>query len=626
MKPLSLLLLLSVLFYRTSLYGQCAAPTTPAVTACSAGTYTLSAMSTGGSVTGHNWYTSWGSSITPTTSYKIGNRWVSTYTVYLASATTFYVSAICNGEESEQSALNFSLNQGSAFTAGISYSPFKQNFCAGETIVLTATSNYSASSYQWRQNGANISGATSASYSVQASSTAQLQGISVVVTGSNGCSISSVTVSLQGYSLSVSPLVTPSVRVTANPGSSITEGTAVSFTATASNAGSTPAFLWLIDGNPAPGSPSGPVYTNSVLLNGQKVSCRVTVSAGVCASLSQAVSEAITMHVSPLVNLNYIKQNIVASTGVTGLAGVQALAWDKKRISTTYYDGLGRPLQEVQAGGSPLGNDQISPREYDSRGRESRRFLPYATSGGLYGQFRPEATTEQEQFYASAPAGVVQTGHAYADLVFEASPEDRLLEEGFAGDAWQPYSAGIPGSGHTVESGYGCNGFSDWPAIRLYRAVAGSGAERTLESPGNYQPGRLYQQITRDENHSGGRSGSTETYKDKEGRTVLRRVWEDENIFRSTYYVYDHYGNLIFVLPAGSEPDEQVPDQTALDRYCYQYRYDERGRQTGKRIPGKDGWDLLVYNDQDQVILSQDPRQGQSGVWTFNNIMPSVIW
>jgi RHS repeat-associated protein len=97
-----------------------------------------------------------------------------------------------------------------------------------------------------------------------------------------------------------------------------------------------------------------------------------------------------------------------------------------------------------------------------------------------------------------------------------------------------------------------------------------------------------------------------------EGRVVVKRVFNIGGTtvqVLSTYYVYDDFGNLSFVLTAGASPDgTALPDQGELDLVCYQYRYDGRRRLIEKKLPGK-GWENMVYNKLDQLIFTQDARQ-----------------
>ncbi|MBC7915733.1 MAG: RHS repeat-associated core domain-containing protein [Pyrinomonadaceae bacterium] len=127
---------------------------------------------------------------------------------------------------------------------------------------------------------------------------------------------------------------------------------------------------------------------------------------------------------------------------------------------------------------------------------------------------------------------------------------------------------------------------------------------------GSYGLNQLYVSISKDENwaQADGKAGTVEEYKDKEDRVVLKRTFKSASEILSTYYVYDDLGNLSFVLPPGANPDGGAIDQIKLDTWCYQYRYDGRKRLTEKKIPGK-GWEYLVYNKLDQVVMTQDANQ-----------------
>ena len=72
------------------------------------------------------------------------------------------------------------------------------------------------------------------------------------------------------------------------------------------------------------------------------------------------------------------KQNFIVSKTYTDSTGNNAL------IQIQYFDGLGRPIQNVQVGSSPQGNDIIQHIAYDNLGRESRKHLPYTAGVGGY--------------------------------------------------------------------------------------------------------------------------------------------------------------------------------------------------------------------------------------------------
>ncbi|XHR97714.1 hypothetical protein ACFJIV_14260 [Mucilaginibacter sp. UC70_90] len=85
--------------------------------------------------------------------------------------------------------------------------------------------------------------------------------------------------------------------------------------------------------------------------------------------------------------------------------------------------------------------------------------------------------------------------------------------------------------------------------------------------------------------------------------------------FLSTYYVYDDFGQLAFVLPPLSSADTGLPVKATLDNLCYQYNYDEQVRLIQKKLPGRD-WEFMVYNKLNQPVLTQDGIQRLTNQWT----------
>jgi len=279
-----------------------------------------------------------------------------------------------------------------------------------------------------------------------------------------------------------------------------------------------------------------------------------------------------------------------------------------------YFDGLGRPLQTVQVQGSPGFKDIVQPIAYDAFGREKFKYQPYAAQTGTTGSFRDAAIADQFNFFhLPTVAGIKATDYPFAETVFEASPLNRVQQQGAPGEDWQ-----ISG-GHTIKAEYGTNLENE---VKLWIINgAGNGAAATV-----YGPGKLYKTISKDENWVPGdlKAGTTEEFKDFEGRVVLKRIWETDAKSLSTYYVYDDLGNLRYVMPPAVNENGQAvlnsfdETQTVFDQFIYGYRYDGRKRLVEKKIPGK-GWEFMVYNKLDQVVLSQDAVQrGKSPQeWNF---------
>ena len=163
---------------------------------------------------------------------------------------------------------------------------------------------------------------------------------------------------------------------------------------------------------------------------------------------------------------------------------------------------------------------------------------------------------------------------------------------------------------------------------------------------------------------------TTEAFKNKQGQTVLKRSYTN-NQAHDTHYVYDDFGNLTYVLPPkassqdltilsnttpenltssavvtssntlhltatnsitlepgfhaqlGSDFSATITDDTLsatnlLDNLSFQYKYDGRNRLIEKKIPGK-GWEYIVYDKLDRPVLTQDANLKATNDWLLTN-------
>ena len=226
----------------------------------------------------------------------------------------------------------------------------------------------------------------------------------------------------------------------------------------------------------------------------------------------------------------------------------QALSNSDKIESITYFDGLGRPMQSIgiRAGGNS--EDIITHVAYDDAyGRQDKDYLPYAatTNDGVY---RTDALTATNSFYNTAK--YENTLNPYSKKHLEDSPLSRVLEQGAPGADWAIDENSD--ADHTIKFDYDTNTTADY--VKHYEV---SFLNNNTESPqfvdaGEYAPSELYKTITKDENWQPGQTDpndhTTEEYKDKQGRVILKRTF-NLGKWHDTYYVYDDFGNLTYVLP-----------------------------------------------------------------------------
>src|SRR5690606_39230542 len=78
---------------------------------------------------------------------------------------------------------------------------------------------------------------------------------------------------------------------------------------------------------------------------------------------------------------NFIIETLVRESGVTTQSQLNALPVSGANRSIQYFDGLGRAMQTVQWKGSPTEKDIVQHIEYDSFGRENKKYLPYVDDG-----------------------------------------------------------------------------------------------------------------------------------------------------------------------------------------------------------------------------------------------------
>ncbi|MGF7075122.1 DUF6443 domain-containing protein [Mucilaginibacter sp. 3215] len=401
---------------------------------------------------------------------------------------------------------------------------------------------------------------------------------------------------------------------------------------------------------------AGSYYSNSsITLNPNFI---FTAAAGSSLNFYIVAPDCVPQTISLSANQNYILTSVPQVGGMknagTGInTGDLANRTTCELVQTVQYmDGLGRPLQTVQIKGSPLKKDIVQPFAYDQYGREAMKYLPYAATttdgsyksdaltGALTTFYNPGNTSATQQ-----TNGVPNTSFPFAQTGFEPSPLNRVIEQGAPGTAWQLGTTPDAGSNsHSVRMVYTTNdqisnfntaavtGNNGSRMAALYTASINANQSRTLgrgsNSSATYSPNQLMVTITRNENwkslpSSDGCFNTTEEYKDKEGHVVLKRTYNIKGTaaeMLSTYYVYDDFGNLCFVLPPGANPDAQgtAISQTTLDNRCYQYRYDARNRLVQKKIPGK-GWEYIIYNKLDQPVATQDSVQRMKATqeWTI---------
>ena len=214
------------------------------------------------------------------------------------------------------------------------------SICAGTSVVFTAaeTNGGSSPSYQWKLNGSNV-GSNQAFYTT--SSLQQGDIVTCVVT-SNATCVNGQTATSNALVFTVSAIVTPSVSI-ASSTTTICQGSLASFTASATNGGSSPTYNWLVNGNPVGTNSS--FFSSSNLQNGDVVTCLLASSLS-CVTSSTAMSNGLTMSVNP---------SVASSVSISSSNGSTICAGTSTTFTATPINGGLTPTYLWQINGSTTG-------------------------------------------------------------------------------------------------------------------------------------------------------------------------------------------------------------------------------------------------------------------------------
>ncbi|MPL56593.1 hypothetical protein SDC9_02079 [bioreactor metagenome] len=271
-----------------------------------------------------------------------------------------------------------------------------------------------------------------------------------------------------------------------------------------------------------------------------------------------------------------------------------------------YFDGLGRPKQSIAIKATPKGNDLVTPIVYDGFGREVDSYLPVsmASTNGAIQSLDPSGVIN----YYSSPRNTTTKDFDLTDIKpfshkeLELSPLDRINKQYQVGNDW---------SAHPINFGYDTNEIGEVKKYVASSTTAGDMIVSSVYFSSTYGANQLFKNTITDED-----GNVSIEFKNGNGKTILIRKILSVTESADTYYVYNEYDNLAYVIPPLAAVKEAL-QATDLDQLCYQYRYDFWNRLIGKKLPGK-GWEYMVYDKQDRLVAAQDANMRDSNQWLFN--------
>lgn len=225
-----------------------------------------------------------------------------------------------------------------------------------------------------------------------------------------------------------------------------------------------------------------------------------------------------------------------------------------------YFDSFGRPFQAVSIKASPTGKDMVQHIPYDSHGRTVDSWYP-VPMGTLNGAVQDTAAVKTNA------VTVYGDNRPFSHSVLENSPLSRVLGNIAPGQDWQSHPSTLQYNTNTTGEVKKYTVSSSWLEGRT---------EAVPSENGTYAGGILIKNTVTDEDQN-----TSVQYKNKEGQVILTRKGVGTALVTDTYYVYNEYSQLVYVIPPMAV--NTVLSETVLDNLCYQYRYDGWNRMVEKK-------------------------------------------
>ena len=214
--------------------------------------------------------------------------------------------------------------------------------CLGSSInfTATATNGGTAPIFQWKRNGVDVD--TGKIYTTNSLADNDVITCSLV---SNSTCATTTTALSNSITVVLASTLVPSVTIASNAADTICSGTAVVFTATPVNGGSTPLYQWRKNGvNVGNGTA---VYTAANLANGDTVTCTLTSSI-LCATPVSTLSNGLSFVVIP---------SIAPSVLISSSAGTGICSGTTVSFTATPSNGGIDPIFQWKKNGSNVGTN-----------------------------------------------------------------------------------------------------------------------------------------------------------------------------------------------------------------------------------------------------------------------------
>lgn len=280
---------------------------------------------------------------------------------------------------------------------------------------------------------------------------------------------------------------------------------------------------------------------------------------------------------------------------------------DRTQEDISFFDGLGRPIQQIQVAADATGTrDIVSFNVYDGFGRESWQYLPFSAGSSKASHFYADPLSLQQQFYEETN-GDGEGNFAFSRQFYDNSINNRITKTRNPGIEWN--------AGTFKEIDYVTRLNNPNELVKLNYNQSND----EIIYNGFYDENELLVKEIEDQNKGNNRSHVLEFYDFNE--KLIARKTKYQTAYNTTYFIYDGLERQKFIIqPEGFERVlfnwSDLNDPGFRDKWIFKYEYDKYDRIITKKIPGRDA-EHFVYDTQDRIVMSQDGNQRQHGNWTI---------
>jgi RHS repeat-associated protein len=484
-------------------------------------------------------------------------------------------------------------------TPQLGVSPSSPAVCPGEKIKLTGSSVIGYTTFAWR-NASGVVLATGPTIDAPAGD------VYFYGTSSEGCTAS--------RKVTVVAKQKPPVPIVKEPIVSVCAPSTVTLSIAQDNNYDT--YIWRDAQGSVIANQSGPSYTTTI--NGSTAFKVSGILTGNGCESDQATIQVNTNN--PYYGCGtYVATTEILEAGITDQNLIVDLDYTKAARDIVYYDGLGRPKQQVSRQASPMAKDIVQPFVYDQYGREHRKYIPFGTNQTdgkaknitytWYGDYTHDFYHANEEDGST----VANERIPFSAITYEASPLNRIVKETRVGGEWHHFDKSVRYQYLTNINENGEEKIIAWKIDDNGMPVRNVSS---FTPSGYYKTGALSVSSKKDEEDQ-----EVREYTDKAGRIVLRKVQAEKTAtdlnsnsqWAETYHVYDDFGRLRFtfqpLLSAKVTGNNSYnPSLDDLNNLAFQYKHDARGQIIEKKVPGADPV-LMVYDKYDRLVMTQDGNQ-----------------